>query len=276
MSFDVPTDALPPGTLQAGAGEPLILLHGVMGTPLMWRTTMPRLAAKLRVIALPALGHHGGRACTVRPCRLQHVVDDAQRSLDALGLERAHLAGNSMGGWVALELARRGRARSVCALSPAGLWDETRRFEGRARLHATRLMTCRTRALLPLAARSALIRHIALRDSALHGERVSAAELIALADALNDCQVTVDLLDTPERLAPIAPSCPTDVVWSGVDRIFPRARFADAARQRVRGARHLVLDDTGHVPMFDAPERVAAVILATVARANEHTALTSV
>ena len=49
-------------------------------------------------------------------------MDDLERLLDELGLAKAHLAGNSLGGWAALELARRGRALTVCALSPAGAW----------------------------------------------------------------------------------------------------------------------------------------------------------
>ena len=271
MSFGPPASlgsTLPPGTLQQGSGEPLILLHGVMGTPLMWSESMPLLAASHRVIALAALGHHGGRACTQRPCRIQHVVDDAERSLDALGLSRAHIAGNSMGGWMALELARRGRAKTVCALSPAGLWDAKDPFDGRSRLNATRHLTRWTRATLPWAARSAAVRRFALRDSALHGERIAPESLVALADALLGCQVSADLLDTPEQLEPLEVTCPTDVIWSGADRIFPLKPFAEIAKQRVLGARHVVLDDVGHVPMLDAPERVANAILTTVARAS--------
>src|ERR1700712_3835548 len=135
MLFDAPTivetSDLPRGTIALGhdeSREPLILLHGVMGATSMWRQTLPLLATSLRVIALPALGHQAGRPCEKRPCRIEHVVDDVERSLDALGIQRAHVAGNSMGGWLALELARRGRARSVCALSPAGMWESTKHF----------------------------------------------------------------------------------------------------------------------------------------------------
>jgi pimeloyl-ACP methyl ester carboxylesterase len=273
MSFVPPTEEsarLPPGTLQCGSGSPLVLLHGVLGTPLMWHDTLPLLAAELRVVALPALGHLGGRACAQRPCRIAHVVDDVERSLDALGLGRVHVAGNSMGGWLALELARRGRARSVCALSPAGMWDaSSSQREGRERLRATLRLTRWTRPLLPLLARSPAIRRFALRDNARHGERARPEDLVALADAVLACEVARDLLDTPEQLAPLAVDCPVDVVWSELDRIFPLQPFAANARQRVPGARHLVLEGVGHVPMLDNPALVAHTILQTVRRVDD-------
>jgi len=200
------------------------------------------------------------------------VVDDAERSLDALGLERAHIAGNSMGGWMALELARRGRALSVCALSPAGMWDASRSFEGRSRLRATMALTRWTRPLLPWFARSAAIRRFALRDNAVHGERAGRQGLIALADAVLACEVASDLLDTPEQFAPIEVPCPVDVVWSSADRIFPLQPFAEVAKQRVLGARHLTLQGVGHVPMIDDPELVARTILQTIARATRSVA----
>src|ERR1700712_5829571 len=108
--------------LRQGSGDPVVLLHGVTGSEGMWRRVVPLLAPHHDTVALTALGHRGGRPGW-SGVRIADVVDDAERSLDELGFDRPHLAGNSMGGWVALELARRGRAASVCALSPAGCWD---------------------------------------------------------------------------------------------------------------------------------------------------------
>ena len=271
MSFAPPTTTcapqnLPPGAIELGTGEPLVLLHGVMGTAAMWRHTLPPLAAAHRVIALAALGHDGGRACERRPCRLAHVVDDAERSLDALGLDRVHLAGNSMGGWIALELSRRGRAKSVCALSPAGMWESTKSFDGAKKLRAAVRMTRLSRSSLGLTSKLSTIRRFALRDTAEHGERVSPHLLVEMADAVLRCTVTDDLLTTPEKLLPLDVRCPTDVVWSEHDRIFPPDPFAQTARLRIPGARHLMLQDVGHVPMLDAPELVAKAILDTVER----------
>jgi pimeloyl-ACP methyl ester carboxylesterase len=109
--------------LRQGSGEPLVLLHGILGSERMWSHVVPLLAQHYDVIAPTMLGHRGGRPATVRPTRMAHIVDDARRLLDELGLEQVHLAGNSLGGRVALELARLGRAQTVCALSPSGTWE---------------------------------------------------------------------------------------------------------------------------------------------------------
>jgi pimeloyl-ACP methyl ester carboxylesterase len=274
MSSATTKNMLPAGTLRMGSGEPLVLLHGVLGASLMWRHVMPLLATQHSVIALAALGHQGGHPSHERPTRIQHVVDDAERALDALGLQRVHLAGNSMGGWVALELCRRGRARSVCALSPAGMWDASNRSRSRLQLQATLKIARMTRPLLRWGAGSAAIRRLALRDCAVHGERTSPSELIALADAMLECAVAEGLLSTTEQFAELSASCPTTVAWSACDRIFPLVPFADSARRRVLGAQHLVLDDVGHVPMLDNPRLVADTILDTTAQTRDRAAAT--
>jgi pimeloyl-ACP methyl ester carboxylesterase len=261
-------DSLPPGTLEQGSGEPIVLLHGVLGTPRMWSAVLPLLAKQYRAIALSALGHSGGRRCELRPARIEHMVDDAERSLDALGLERAHLAGNSMGGWIALELMRRGRAHSVCAFSPAGMWEGTSQTGARGKLRAIVKVTRATRSILPLTSQSAFVRKLALRDNAAYGERTTPELMVALADAVLECEVAEDLLGTSEVFAPIDVTCPTEIIWSAKDRIFPIDRFVATARRRIPGAVHSVLEDVGHVPMLDAPELVASAILRHVSTAS--------
>jgi pimeloyl-ACP methyl ester carboxylesterase len=110
MSMQLASESLPHGILEQGSGVPIVLFHRILGTPRMWSEVLPLLASYGHAIALPALGHIGARSSERRPARIEHVVDDAERSLDALNIDRAHLVGNSMGGWVALELSRRGRA----------------------------------------------------------------------------------------------------------------------------------------------------------------------
>lgn len=254
--------------LRQGEGKPLLLLHGILGGERMWRGVMATLAAQHEVIAAGALGHYNGTVPSQRPVRLADVVDDAERLLDRLGWEQAHLAGNSMGGWVALELARRGRALSVCALSPAGAWE--RDWEDRQRLSKTlrRLQrdTRRSRRVLPALARSGRFRGWALRDSAVHGERVSPDGLLELADDTIACTVAEDLLASPEQLDPLDPlPCPITLAWSGEDRMFAVERYGARARELVPAARFVVLEGVGHVPMLDDPDLVARTILASTA-----------
>src|SRR5215217_6576332 len=102
--------------------EPLVLLHPLAMSARVWDAVTPWLESHHDVVALTALGHRGGVAATQRPVTVRALVDHTERALDEHGLDRPHLAGNSLGGWIAIELARRGRARTVCALSPAGTW----------------------------------------------------------------------------------------------------------------------------------------------------------
>jgi pimeloyl-ACP methyl ester carboxylesterase len=256
------------GTLRAGSGTPLVLLHGITGSARMWRRTLPLLAPYHEVIAPTALGHRGGARPALRPTRIEHVVDDAERCLDGLGYQRVHLAGNSMGGWVALELARRKRALSVCALSPAGAWVEHGASRAARKLRNAVSGTRNARWILPLLAQSARFRRWALRDSAAYGERVSRAELVELADDLLGCDVYEDIFGSTEQLLPFTPDCPVTLAWSGADRIFPLHMHGGLARERVQGAHFMVLDGVGHVPMMDDPRLVAETILASTRAAQ--------
>src|SRR3954453_11344657 len=110
--------------------SPLVLLHGVTMSGRVWRPVLPLLQEHHEVHTPTAMGHRGGEEVTHRPVRVSDLVDDLERRLDRHGFEQGHVAGNSLGGWMALELARRGRALSVTALSPGGFWDE--RGENRA------------------------------------------------------------------------------------------------------------------------------------------------
>ena len=101
--------------LRQGDGEPLVLLHGIFQADRVWRHVVPPLAEHYDVIAPMGFGH-GGRVPDKRPTTFEDWVDDSEQILDELGLDKPHLAGNSSGGWVALELARRGRAKTVCAI----------------------------------------------------------------------------------------------------------------------------------------------------------------
>ncbi len=199
--------------IRSGKGEPVVLLHGVTGSETMWRNVIPRLAPRYDTIALTALGHRGGRPGG-RGASVQDLVDDAERSLDELGLERPHLAGNSLGGWMTIELARRGRA-----------------------------------------ARLALVRRIALRDNAVHGERVTRGDLLEVIDDVLACTLRDELLSTEEQIAPLDPllpprpgrrypppatcRCSTILSWS------PR-RSTSPSRSRRPAYRSRMISETSH------------------------------
>jgi pimeloyl-ACP methyl ester carboxylesterase len=103
-----------------GAGEPLVLIHGFSGTRLIWEPVLEALEPAHDVLAVNLAGHVGGPELADTPVSVTALVDAVERDLDGAGFDTAHVVGNSLGGWIALELATRGRARSVVALAPAG------------------------------------------------------------------------------------------------------------------------------------------------------------
>ncbi len=252
--------------IRCGSGEPVVLLHGVAGSETMWRNVVPLLARHYDVIALTAAGHHGGRPAPAGTT-VRDLVDDAERSLDELGLVRPHLVGNSLGGWMAIELARRGRAASVCALSPAGCWDVAsgEHEAGAAKLRKAVALARRTRWIMPWAARVSLVRRLALRDNAAHGQRVTAEELLVIVRDVLACTVRDELLTTNEQIVPLDPlPCPVTLAWAEHDRILPIGTIGRRARMLMPRASWRVVPGVGHVPMFDNPGLVEAVIRDTV------------
>jgi pimeloyl-ACP methyl ester carboxylesterase len=106
-----------------GAGSTLVLLHGLGGTWEIWKPVLDALAQEHRVVAVTLPGHHGGPAYAGEgDATFAGLADQLIGVLRAEGIDHAHVAGDSLGGWLAVELARRGFARSVTAFSPAGAW----------------------------------------------------------------------------------------------------------------------------------------------------------
>ena len=125
--------------------------------------------------------------------------------------------------------------------------------------------TRRSRPLLPFLTHSARFRRWSLREAAVHGDRVSRADYLDFAEDCLGCSILEDIIeDSAEaQLAPLDPSpCPITLVWSGEDHVLPVDLYGARARQMIPGARFIVLNGVGHVPMYDDPKLVADTILA--------------
>ena len=111
---------------RTGSGAPLVLLHGLGHRRQAFDAVVPRLAAERDVITvdLPAMGESPPPAVG----DYRTMADMVEKLFSELGLERPHVAGNSLGGLIALELAARGAVRSATALSPAGFWNTPEKY----------------------------------------------------------------------------------------------------------------------------------------------------
>lgn len=146
---------------RAGAGEPLLLLHGIGTTRDDFSALMPRLAAEFDVLAvdLPAHGDSPPIDSVTDPAigsvpTVAALTDVLEADLDAHGLHRVHILGNSLGGRLGIELARRGRARSVVALAPSGLAGPPERVYLGLLMGSARIITRSIRPFIGTLARS--------------------------------------------------------------------------------------------------------------------------
>jgi pimeloyl-ACP methyl ester carboxylesterase len=249
---------------RAGAGEPLVLVHGIGAQWQAFRPLLEPLAARRDVIApdLPGFGASPPFPAAA-PHTPQAFAEAVAGLLDGLGLRDAHVAGFSLGGAVAYELGRLGRARSVTTLSPIGFWTPLEAGYCRASLRAARALTRPLLSRAPGLLRSAVGR--TLLESQLIGRpwRHRPDDALEAARSLASCvgfgptvrDALVGDYQWTERL-----DVPVTIAWGTRDRLLPPRQGA-RARARRPEARHVSLPGCGHVPFSDDPPLVTRVLL---------------
>jgi pimeloyl-ACP methyl ester carboxylesterase len=251
---------------RSGSGTPLLLLHGFSATWRAWKPLLPLLEPHHDVIAPTLLGHSGADpvADGIAPS-VEALADGVVAELDRLGLDQVHVVGNSLGGWIALELARRGRASSVVALSPGGAWRSAARIAvPLASLRLVLYAATRHAARLERMIESPRWRRVLLSGVVARPEQVAAEDVLADLRSVRAAPALLPLLRsltaTPLRPLP-DPGCPIRIVWGRQDRLIPLEHFGRPLLQRVPSAELVELDGAGHVPMWDRPDAVAELIL---------------
>jgi pimeloyl-ACP methyl ester carboxylesterase len=250
--------------VRTGSGPPMLLLHGIGHRWQAWTPLLDDLSRDFEVVAvdLPGFGKSPPLPAAVS---LAAGVDRLAELMDALGWDRAHLVGNSLGGWMALELGLRSRALSICGLAPAGLWDDPAPIERRLRFLFA-LWVGGARHAGPVVG---LLRFRAFRTVALYGLfgkpwRVPAD--IAVGDARGLATSAFD--DTFEAGAGLRFSggqsldVPVTVAWCSRDPLFSPERCC--VTELPADTRVEMLNGCGHVPMWDDPPLVLDTIRSTV------------
>ena len=247
---------------RSGSGEPLILIHGFGSFRGVWAPVLPALEREREVIAIdiPGFGDSPPDPDHPTPLRLAERIGEF---MDELGFERAHVAGFSMGGWIALELNKLGRALSTCALCPAGFWNRWERAYCKGSLHNTRMSVKLAGDRIETLFKSPQVRRAANRQYLEHGERMSPDEAVLTVTKFVESpgfDATADALHEGHFTGGVDVRPPATVAWGDKDKLL-LPRQAERARRAIPQARHLWLPGCGHVPMVDAPENVAQAIL---------------
>ncbi|MFK4541509.1 pimeloyl-ACP methyl ester carboxylesterase [Streptomyces tendae] len=268
LSFTAPTAHGPQDiTLtyaRVGAGEPLLLLHGIGHHRQAWDPVVDILATERDVIAVDLPGFGESPAL---PSGLPHDLPTTSAVLGAfcaaLGLDRPHVAGNSLGGLLALELGRENLVRSVTALSPAGFWTQAERRYAFGVLTGMR----RTARSLPLPlverlSRTAVGRTVLTSTIYARPGRRSPGAVVAETLALARSEGFTETLRAGRSVlfADDVPGIPVTVAWGSRDRLLV-PRQGPRAKSTIPRARLVRLPGCGHVPMNDDPALVARVVL---------------
>jgi pimeloyl-ACP methyl ester carboxylesterase len=252
---------------RGGSGTPMVCLHGFTGSWRVWELVLPLLERRHDVLAPTLLGHAGAPALVGDASETQ-LVDAIERAMDDAGFETAHIVGNSLGGYLALQLAARGRARTVVALAPAGGWAK-----GDESFRETLDFFARSQAQLETA-----LPHVHAIVSTVEGRRRATESVVEQfehipSELVAQIMYSVAACDSLEPMVELAlrrgwtvdaehVTCPVRVVWGTADRLLPWP--SSAARYRNDWMPHadwVVLDGVGHCPQLELPVETAQLIL---------------
>lgn len=259
--------------IHLGAGnlsaEPILLLHPFMMSSYVWHEVAPALArtGRFEVFAPSMAGHNGGPRTRSWLLNSSILADHVERQLDELGWGSAHIVGNSLGGWVAFELERRGRARTLTAIAPAGGWHRwspvkyeiVAKFVAGLPVWFTALILRERAMRLPLAKAAASVPITATPA------RLSDEDMREVIEDVTHCpayyQLLIKALLMPGLMELADTSTPTHLVICERDRVLPHPRYTKHFLRHIPDIDKVTtLDDVGHIPMLEAPQLIADLI----------------
>jgi pimeloyl-ACP methyl ester carboxylesterase len=255
--------------IHLGSGEPVLLLHPFLLSQMVWEDVAQQLAdtGRYEVFAPTMAGHNGGPSAGTWFLSSAVLADHVERQMDELGWETAHIVGNSLGGWVAFELERRGRARSVTGIAPAGGWTRwsPAKFEVIAKFVLGIPLLAFAWLFGPRVLQLPFSRQLATYALSASPQGVSERKLSGIIEDVAHCPAYLQLLVKALLLHGLRElalnAVPAHLVVCEKDRVVPSPRFSRHFTTHLpKGHRVTKLDGVGHVPMFEAPERVTEVI----------------
>jgi len=251
-----------------GSGEPLVLLHGMGSSSKSWKMIRPALQERFQVITFDLPGH-GNTAFDpdqpMDPYSLALLIKD---QLDELGIEQAHFAGNSLGGWIALEIAAAfpERTKSVIGLAPAGLWlvPTTHRSILGA---SSRFMAQYTYKYADQLMKQEWARKLGFVEVSPRWRELPHETIVDAVVAYGSSEGYFPAWDGMLKRRfdkPISSEIPVTIIFGDTDKTLP----AQTSQERTLApahARWVTLSQSGHAPMWDSPQECIAEIIYTAA-----------
>ncbi|WP_406234405.1 alpha/beta fold hydrolase [Nocardia sp. NBC_01009] len=252
---------------RVGAGEPLVLVHGIGSRWQVWEPIIDNLAESFEVIAVDLPGFAG--SAPLAHTTVDTLTDALADFLAAEGIQRPHLAGNSMGGLITLNLGARGLARSVTAFSPIGFWETAGRVWCQQSLGKSKALAGPLGSALPTILGTAAGRTAFLGLVFGKPWAVSAQIAIDTAGGAVDAPAFDDALASfaEARLHEIGSlaDIPVTIAWGNRDILLTYATQSRRARAALPNAGHVTLHGSGHTPFYDDPAACAKVLRGTIA-----------
>lgn len=249
---------------EQGQGEPLVLIHGLTANRAAFQPVVDVLAENFRVIAVDLPGHGDSPAqAKGEPLTPRAQAFAVGEFLDALNIDKAHVAGNSMGGWVALELAADNRARSVVALCPAGLWQPI--VSRNRAIEMNRRLARSTGPVAELLMNFAPLREVIFASALERPYRVDSTLAKSVVSAQRAARGYAEAHDgllhqAFDRGATVSSSTPVTIAFGDKDPLLP-AHTCQLRHLAPGHASWVTLSRVGHAPMWEDPELTVELIL---------------
>ena len=247
---------------RGGSGEPLVLVHGLGHTWRGWKPMLPLLEPRFDVLAVDLPGF--GRSAPLpegTPPTAEALADAVESEMDAAGFHMAHVAGNSLGGWIGLELARRGRARTVTAISPLGLGLPREMALGRGVVLSMRWLA-RNAPAPEAILRNPVGRTLFAGPALGKPWRADPADIAEQAEMFGHAPGFIATLEASFERQPLGLTelnVPVLLLWGTKDLIL-MPRQGRRFERLIPGAELRYLKGLGHTPMSDDPEGLVTAI----------------
>lgn len=265
-------------TYTGGSGTPMLLIHGFTASWDIWTPILSPLGEHHQLLVPTLPGHDGGGPFPEGiELSIEATADILEQRMEEAGFETAHIVGNSFGGWLAFEMALRGRAKSVVALCPAGGWEHGSK-EAKQIVQVFRINHYLLKAISPNAkkiARRSRIKKLLLRDLVANPSKVSPAATARILESAAACSVSLEALDLVKKsssfsdLGPI--DCPVNIAYGTEDKLLPWPNYYSRFQRIIPHAQYTRLEGIGHLPMWDDPALVTQLVLETSAKVDKGT-----